>query len=101
MNAGDARRKLRSASPIPNHISTSYVERANLTMHMEMRRFTRLTNAFSTKVENRAAALALHFVVYNFARKHQTLKMSPAMAAGITDKLWSIADIVALIDNSN
>jgi IS1 family transposase len=88
-------------NPDPKHISTSYVERANLTMRMGMRRFTRLTNAFSKKVENHAAALALHFMFYNFACKHQTLKMSPAMAAGITTKLWSIADIVALIDNSN
>jgi IS1 family transposase len=88
-------------NPDPKHVSTSYVERANLTMRMGMRRFTRLTNAFSKKVENHAAALALHFMYYNFARKHQTLKMSPAMAAGITNKLWSIADIVALIDISN
>ena len=88
-------------NPDPKHISTSFVGRQNLTMRMSMRRFTRLTNGFSKKVENHAAALALHFMYYNFARKHQTLKMSPAMAAGITTKLWSIADIVALIDISN
>lgn len=95
------KKEKRIGDPDPKHISTSYVERQNLTMRMSMRRFTRLTNAFSKKVENHAAALALHFMYYNFARKHQTLKMSPAMAAGITTKLWSIADIVALLDNSN
>ena len=65
---------------------------------MSMRRFTRLTNAFSKKVENHCHALALYFVFYNFARRHQTLRVSPAMAAGISDQLWSVADIVALID---
>lgn len=95
------KKEKRIGDPDPKHISTSYVERQNLTMRMSMRRFTRLTNAFSKKVENHAAALALHFMHYNFARKHQTLKMSPAMAAGITTKLWSIAHIVALLDYSN
>lgn len=84
--------------PDPDHISTSYVERQNLTMRMSMRRFTRLTNAFSKKVENHCHALALYFVFYNFCRLHKTLKVTPAMAAGITDKLWSMEDVVALID---
>ncbi len=84
-------------NPDPKHISTSYVVGQNLTMRMSMRRFTRLTNGFSKKVANHASAIALHFRYYNFGRKHQTLKMSPAMASGITTKLWSIADIVALI----
>lgn len=88
-------------NPDPKHISTSYVERANLTMRMPMRRITRLTNGFSKKVENHAAALALYFMYYNFARLHQTLRVSPAMAAGVTAKLWSIGDIVALVEKSN
>jgi len=95
------KKEAKIGDPDSKHISTSYVERQNLTMRMSKRRFTRLTNGFSKKVENHAAALALHFMYYNFGRKHQTLKMSPAMAAGITNKLWTIADIVALIDNSN
>lgn len=85
-------------NPDTKHISTSYVERQNLNMRMGMRRFTRLTNAFSKKLENHCHALALYFMFYNFARIHKTLKVSPAMAAGVTDKLWSMEDIVALID---
>ncbi len=84
--------------PDPDHVSTSYVERQNLTMRMAMRRFTRLTNAFSKKVENHAHAVALHFMYYNFARIHKTLKVTPAMAAGVTDKLWDVADIVRMIE---
>jgi len=84
--------------PDEKHISTSYVERQNLTMRMHMRRFTRLTNAFSKKVENHVYAVALHFMYYNFVRIHKTLKITPAMAAGITDRLWEIGDIVALIE---
>jgi hypothetical protein len=80
--------------------STSYVERQNLTMRMSMRRFTRLTNAFSKKVENHAAALALYFVYYNFARVHQTLRVTPAMEAGLTDHVWTIAEIVALLSRA-
>src|SRR6202051_1152773 len=80
------------------HISTSYVERQNLNMRMGMRRFTRLTNGFSKKLENHCHALALYFMFYNFCRIHKTLKVAPAMAAGVTDKLWSMEDIVALID---
>jgi IS1 family transposase len=86
--------------PERKHISTSYVERQNLTMRMQMRRFTRLTNGFSKKLENHIAAVSLHFMHYNFVRIHQTLKVTPAMAAGVTDKLWEIADIVALMDKA-
>jgi hypothetical protein len=84
--------------PDDAHISTSYVERQNLNMRMGMRRFTRLTNAFSKKIDNHGHSLALYFVYYNFVRIHKTLKMSPAMAAGVTDKLWSVEDIVGLLD---
>ena len=79
-------------------VSTSYIERQNLTMRMGMRRFTRLTNAFSKKVENHKAAIALHFMHYNFARVHQTLRVTPAMEAGISDHVWSVAEIVGLLD---
>lgn len=84
--------------PDKTHISTSYVERQNITMRMSMRRFTRLTNAFSKKAENHVYALALYFTFYNFVRIHKTLKCSPAMAAGISATLWSMEDVVALID---
>ena len=84
--------------PDPKHISTSYVERQNLTMRMHMRRFTRLTNAFSKKVEAHANAVALHFMFYNFCRIHKTLRMSPAMAAGVTKTLWDVGDIVAVLE---
>lgn len=80
------------------HISTSYVERQNLTIRMHMRRFTRLTNGFSKKVENHAYAVALHMMYYNFVRIHSKLRMSPAMAAGVSDRLWEVSDIVALIE---
>ena len=79
-------------------VSTSIVERQNLTMRMSMRRFTRLTNAFSKKVDNHLHALALYFTFYNFCRIHKSLRVSPAMAAGVTDRLWSLEDIVAKID---
>jgi hypothetical protein len=82
-------------NPDPAHISTSYVEHQNLTMRMSMRRFTRLTNAFSKKLENHAAAVALHFMHYNFARIHQMLRVTPAMAAGVTDHAWEIVDSLA------
>jgi IS1 family transposase len=85
-------------SPDPKHISTSYVERQNLTMRMSMRRFTRLTNGFSKKLESHIYAISLYFVFYNFCRIHKTLKVTPAMAAGITSKLMGFEDIVALID---
>ena len=83
-------------NPDPLHVSISYVERQNLTMRMSMRRFTRLTNAFSKKVENHAASVAINFMYYNFARIHKTLRISPAMAAGVSDHLWSLEDIVDL-----
>jgi len=84
--------------PDPKHISTSYVERQNLTMRMGMRRFTRLTNAFSKKVQNLGHAVALHFMYYNFCRRHQTLGMTPAMASGLTDHEWSIDEMVGLLE---
>jgi IS1 family transposase len=87
-----------AGSPDPRHISTSYVERQNLNMRMGMRRFTRLTNAFSKKIDNHLHALALYFVFYNFVRMHKTLRMSPAMAAGVSDRLWEIEDIVRLVE---
>jgi hypothetical protein len=80
------------------HASASYVERSNLTMRMHMRRFTRLTNTFSKKIENHAYAVALHMVYYNFVRVHQKLRMSPAMAAYVSKRLWEVSDIVALIE---
>jgi IS1 family transposase len=87
----------KTGNPDPRHISTSYIERQNLTMRMQMRRFTRLTNAFSKKIENHIASLAIHYMHYNFVRIHQSLRVSPAMAAGLTDRLWSIQDVVALL----
>jgi IS1 family transposase len=91
-----------TGKPDPAHISTSYVERSNLTMRMNMRRFTRLTNAFSRKIENHAAAVALHFMHYNFARPHKSLKnpypRTPAMAAGVADHVWSLREIAGLLD---
>jgi IS1 family transposase len=84
--------------PDPEHVSTSYIERANLTMRMGMRRFTRLTNAFSKKIEHHVAAIALHMMHYNFVRIHTTLRCTPAMAAHVIDRLWEISDIVALLD---
>ena len=84
-------------SPDPKHISTSYVERQNLTIRMGNRRFTRLTNAFSKKLEYHVASLAIQYTYYNFARIHQTLRVSPAMAAGVTERLWSVEDIVNLL----
>ena len=87
-----------TGAPDEKHISTSYVERQNLSMRMHMRRFTRLTNGFSKKVENHVHMLGLYFCYYNFARVHQTLRVTPAMEAGVSDHGWSIAEIVALLD---
>jgi IS1 family transposase len=84
--------------PDPEYISTSYVERSNLSIRTGTRRFTRLTNAFSKKVENHAAAVALFFMYYNFGRKHQTLGTTPAVKSGIADHIWSIEEIVGLLD---
>ena len=88
-----------SGDPDPKHISTSISERANLTMRMGMRRFTRLTNAFSKKVENHEAAVNLHFMHYNFCRIHQTLRVTPAMEVGISDHVWSLNEVAALVDS--
>jgi IS1 family transposase len=86
-----------NGNPESDKISTSYVERQNLTMRMNMRRFTRLTNAFSKKVENLAHAVALHFMYYNFCRVHQTLRVTPAMEAKVTDHVWEIGDLIELL----
>ena len=88
-----------TGNPDPKHINTSYVERQNLSMRMSMRRFTRLTQAFSKKIESHAAAVALYFTWYNFGRVHQTLKTTPAVKAGVADHVWSIDEIVALMAN--
>jgi IS1 family transposase len=90
------RRDAISGNPDPDHVSTSFVERQNLTMRMQMRRYTRLTNAHSKKLENHRHATALHFVWYNFVRIHQTLRCSPAMEAGIDNHLWSMEELVSL-----
>jgi hypothetical protein len=87
-----------TGDPEPKHISTSYVERNNLTIRMHMRRFTRLTNAHSKKVDNHAHAFALHCVFYNFAKINQALRVTPAMEAGIADHVWTIEEIAALAD---
>ncbi|PHQ96988.1 MAG: IS1 family transposase [Marinosulfonomonas sp.] len=94
------KRRTVEGNPDKRLISTSHVERQNLTMRMHMRRFTHLTNGFSKKVENHAHAVALHFMYYNFVRVHQTLKVTPAMEAGLTERLWDIRDLVALIDTN-
>jgi IS1 family transposase len=94
----ECRKEVISGNPKINFIGTSYVERQNLTMRMRMRRFTRLTNGFSKKIENLGHAVALHYMHYNFVRRHQTLRVTPAMAAGVTNRIWSIEDIVSLID---
>jgi len=93
-----AQRRVITGNPDESKISTSFAERQNLTMRMHMRRFTRLTNAFSKKLENHACAVALHAMYYNFVRLHQTLKVTPAMAAGVTDRLWEMVDVVDVLD---
>jgi hypothetical protein len=90
-----------TGSPDSAHISTSHVERLNLTTRMSVRRFTRLTNAFSKKISNHAAAVALHFAHYNFCRVHKSLNgQTPAMAAGVTDHIWTLAELIALLENA-
>src|SRR6202049_1455163 len=89
--------KVVSGDPDPKHVSTSYVERQNLTMRMHMRRFTRLTNAFSKKVDNHRHSVALHYMHYNFCRVHQTLRVTPAIEAGLTDHVWTIEELCALL----
>jgi IS1 family transposase len=93
-----ARKAIISGNPDHNHVSTSYVERQNLTMRMSMRRFTRLTNGFSKKLENLEHAVALHYMHYNFCRIHQTLRVTPAMEAGIADHVWPLDEIISLLD---
>jgi hypothetical protein len=93
-----ADRRVMIGDPDEKHISTSFVERSNLTMRMHMRRFTRLTNAFSKKIENHACSVALHAMYYNFVRIHQTLKVTPAMAAGVTDRLWEMGDLIDMLE---
>lgn len=88
-----------TGNPDPDHISTSYIERSNLTLRMHNRRFTRLTNAFSKKMENHGCMIALYTVFYNFAKLHKTLRMSPAMAAGISKVLWSMEDLAAMVED--
>src|ERR1700737_133551 len=89
--------KVVSGDPDPKHVSTSFVERQNLTMRMGMRRFTRLTNGFSKKVDNHRHMVALHYMYYNFGRIHQTLRVTPAMEAGLSDHVWTIDEICALL----
>jgi hypothetical protein len=89
--------KVVSGDPNPIHVSTSYVERQNLTMRMSMRRFTRLMSGFSKKAENHCHAVALHYMHYNFCRVHQTLRVTPAMEAGLTDHVSSVEDVIALL----
>lgn len=91
-------KKVVSGNPDPKHVSTSFVERQNLTMRMSMRRFTRLTNAFSKKVDNHRHAVALYFTYYNFCRIHRTLRVTPAMEAGVTEHVWLVEDLVRLLD---
>jgi len=86
-------------NPDPKYVSTSFAARQNLTLRMSSRRFTRLTNAFSKKLENHALSVALHYMHYNFCGIHETLRMPPGMAAGVTDRLWEIDDIVQVLED--
>jgi hypothetical protein len=97
--ASGAEPKRVEGKPDPKHISTSFAERQNLSMRMGTRRFTRLTNAFSKKAENHAHSVAIYFMHYNFVRIHQTLRVTPAMAAGVTAKLWELADMVKVLED--
>jgi IS1 family transposase len=92
--------KVVSGNPDPSHVSTSFVERQNLTMRMSMRRFTRLTNAFSKKIDNHRHAVALYFMYYNFCRVHQSIRVTPAMEAGLSNHIWSIEELVSLLDSN-
>jgi hypothetical protein len=89
--------KVVSGDPDPKHVSTSFVERQNLTMRMQMRRFTRLTNGFSKKADNHRHSVALHYMYYNFCRVHQTLRVTPAMEAGLSDHVWSLEELCTLL----
>lgn len=88
-----------SGRPDPKHISTSYVERQNLTMRMQMRRFTRLTNAHSKKIENHIASIAIHYMHYNFCRVHESIRVTPAMEAGIANHVWPVEELIGLLDS--
>ena len=94
------RKTVITGKPDCNHVSTSHTELQNLSMRMGMRRFTRLTNAFSKKIENHEHMVALYFMHYNFCRIHQTLRVTPAMEAGISDHVWSLEEVAALLDGS-
>lgn len=95
-----AEKRVVTGDPAERHISTSYIERSNLTMRMSIRRFTRLTNAFSKKIENHAAHVAIHFFFYNFCRPHASLGgKTPVQAAGVDSRRWTIADLVGLLDD--
>jgi len=94
------RMEVKQGDPDPEHVSTSYAERQNLNMRMGMRRFTRLTNAFSKKCENHEHMIALYYAFYNFARVHQTLKTTPAVAAGVADHVWTLTELVGLLDRA-
>lgn len=94
-----AKKTVVTGEPDMKYISTSYAERQNLTMRMGMRRFTRLTNAFSKKIENHAHAVALHFMYYNFCRKHSSIGTTPAIAAGVADRIWTLEDVVSMTDD--
>jgi IS1 family transposase len=89
-----------TGDPDPQQISTSYIERQNLTMRMSMRRYTRLTNGFSKKVQNHVAAVSLHFMHYNYVRRHQTIKTTPAVAAGVTDHVWTLQEVIDLLESA-
>lgn len=93
-----AEKIIRLGDPDPKHISTSYVKRHNLSVRMTIRRFTRLTNAFSKKIENHCAVVALGYFAYNFIKIHRTLRVTPVMAAGVTNRLWEVSDLVALLE---
>src|ERR1035437_3805876 len=94
------KKQTKIGDPDEKHVSTSYIERQNLTMRMGMRRFTRLTNAFSKKLENHIAAIAIHYMYYNYCRIHQTLRVTPAMEIGISNHVWSIEEVISLLDKS-
>jgi len=96
--SGGLQKNLKKPTHLKNPPKNSYIERQNLTMRMSMRRFTRLTNGFSKKIQNHECAIALHYMHYNFVRIHKTLRITPAMAAGVSDHLWSIEDIAGLLD---
>jgi hypothetical protein len=98
--SGRIKRTVITGDPDPKHVSTSFVERQNLSVRMGNRRSTRLTNAFSRKLENHTAAVALYYFAYNFIKIRSTLRMTPAMAAGVTNRLWEVSDLVALLEAS-